>query len=49
MVLSTKTFLFFFGRYDMMVQFSEKANVEESNVLPCSCSSSLVLLSVHTM
>ncbi|KRY43681.1 hypothetical protein T03_16339 [Trichinella britovi] len=44
MVLSTKTFLFFFGRYDMMVQFSEKANVEEFSFLPFSCSSSLAPL-----
>ncbi|KRY04582.1 hypothetical protein T12_4392, partial [Trichinella patagoniensis] len=41
MVLRTITFLFFFGRYDTMVQSSEKANVEEFNFLPCSCSSSL--------
>ncbi|KRY03126.1 hypothetical protein T03_11950 [Trichinella britovi] len=33
----------------MMVQFSGKANVEEFNFLPCSCSSSLVPLPVHTM
>ncbi|KRX53326.1 hypothetical protein T09_2839 [Trichinella sp. T9] len=41
MVLRTITFLFFFGRHDTMVQSSEKANVEEFNFLPCSCSSSL--------
>ncbi|KRZ72442.1 hypothetical protein T10_10873 [Trichinella papuae] len=40
MVLRTKTFLFFFGTYDTMVQSSEKANLEEFNFLPCRCSSS---------
>ncbi|KRZ87697.1 hypothetical protein T08_247 [Trichinella sp. T8] len=29
------------GRYDTMVQSSEKANVEEFNFLPCSWSNSL--------